>query len=55
MGKEFYNANVQNFLKKHNINLKLFYVFHNESVDRWTVQSYVEEWYVETVYNENYK
>jgi len=32
MRKKFYNANVQKFLKKHNISL--FNVFHNESICR---------------------
>ena len=32
MGKEFYNANMQKLLKKCNINLSLFNIFHNESV-----------------------
>ena len=32
MGKEFYNANMQKLLKKCNINLSLFNIFHNESI-----------------------
>jgi len=48
-GKEFYNANMQKLLKKHNINY--FDVFCNEGLNCRTVQSY-EEWHVETVYTQ---
>jgi len=53
MGKEFYNANVQKILKKHDINL--FNILINEGVSR-TVQSYVKKRHVKLfTYNENYK
>jgi len=46
-GKEFYNANVQKLMKKHGINYYSTY-----SVMKASVQPYVEEWYVETVYSQ---
>jgi len=49
MGKEFYNANVQILLKKHNINHYSTYSVIKASGCR-TNQSYVEKRYVETVY-----
>jgi len=47
MGKEFYNANVQNLLKKHQ---PLFDVFRNEDIGRRTVQPYIEERHMKIVY-----
>ena len=45
-GKEFHNSDMQKFLKaQHQL---LFYVFLNEG--RRTVQLYVEERHVETIY-----
>jgi len=52
--KEFYNSEVQKLLKKHNINstylLYVIILFHNEGLDRQTVQSYIKERHVKIIY-----
>ena len=47
MGKEFYNANVQKFLKKHNIT---HYSTYSVNEGCRTVQSHVEKRSMETIH-----
>jgi len=49
MGKEFYNADVQKILKKHDVNHYSTFVFDVESVSR-AVQSHTQKRHVEDVY-----
>jgi len=46
--KEFYNSDVQKFLKKHNINHYSTYSILKDSVVEWL--NHVEEWHVEIIY-----
>jgi len=46
MGKEFYNANVQKLLKKHNINHYSTYFIMKASV----IERYIKKRYVEIIY-----
>ena len=52
MGKEFYNANVQELLKKHNMyNYSTYSIMKAfERLVMRLVQSYIEKRYVETIY-----
>jgi len=55
MGKEFYNANVQKHLKKHNINHYSTYFIMKVSVVEWFNYTLKNDMWKQFTHNGNYK